>query len=281
MSETFKWIDASGVEYDLNDGANRVVQAEGIAGVHVPGFSLAEAENGLYAGARVTGVRTKPRDVDVPLLLKYGTRAALFADLADLAYALDPRRGDGRLRMTLPDGTVRDLICRYVTGLGGDDKGFSHREFSLVFRAGDPYWYATTAVSQVITEATSTKTKWFPFFPLQLCSAAMFANVTIPNAGEVETWPIWTVNGPGSGLKFVNKTTGKSLSLDVALESGDALVVDTRPGFKSVKLNGNYRYDLLDGELWSLAVGNNIVSLFMLGAGVGSQIGVSYYNRYL
>lgn len=281
MSETFVWIDADGVVYDLNDGVNRVVQADGIVGVSTPGFSLTEAESGLYAGARVTGVKTKARDVELPMVLSYATRSLLFADMDVLAYALDPNRGDGRLRMTRPDGVIRDLYCRCINGMGSADKGFSYREMTLIFRGGDPYWYDTTAITEVVTEATGTKTTWFPFFPLQLCSASMFATITLTNGGKVETWPVWTICGPGSEIVLSNKTTIKTLTLEVALAAGDTLVIDTRPGCKSIKWNGNYRYDLLDGELWPLIKGENIIGLNMLDAGTGSQIDISHYNRYL
>jgi hypothetical protein len=282
MSETFTWIDAAGSTVNLNSGTTRAVSADGISGVNNPGYSLAEAEQAIYAGARVVGVKTKPRDVELPMVLAHPTRAALFADIAVLARALDPNRGDGRLQMTLPDGSVRELYCRCVSGLAGEDKGFSSREFSLIFRAGDPYWYATTPTEITYMLSAQTLKKWFPIFPLSMNSASVFTNVVITLTGEANTWPKWTITGPGDYVRLQNKTTGKSLLIDIVLSSTDNLEIDTRPGHKTCKFNGAYRYDLLSGDLWALEVGANIVLIDMPSATIAtSSVKLAYYVRYL
>jgi phage-related protein len=106
-------------------------------------------------------------------------------------------------------------------------------------------------------------THWFPFLPLVLGASDAFAAFTITVLGDVESWPVITVVGPGQQIVCRNLTTGKSWTVQTTLGAGQKLVVDTRPGRKLVTIDGANAYPLLtaDSSLWPLEPGPNRVEL--------------------
>jgi phage-related protein len=285
MPELLSFVSADGTVTDLK--ALPGVRALGDVGLEMPAFTLVEEEVPGQAGARLREVKTLARDVTVPFLLEQPDEAALRGLLRLLARRMNPTRGDGRLRHTAADGSVRDLICRYAEGLGGSrivgDAGQTWRRAALVFRALDPYWH--DAADRVETFTRGTVATFFPFFPLRLTSSEVFASATVDNTGDVESWPVWQVTGPG-GPRIVlrNLTTRHLLTVETTLAAGNVLTIDTRPGFKTVRLgDGSNLFPLLTAasSLWPLAGGLNSVQVEMAGATADSSVVLSYKHRYL
>jgi len=67
------------------------------------------------------------------------------------------------------------------------------------------------------------------------------------------------------------------------MATGDTLTVDTRPGYKTVTLNGASRFDLLGltSNLWSLASGNNQVQAMFAATNNASSVTFGYTERWL
>ena len=88
---------------------------------------------------------------------------------------------------------------------------------------------------------------------------------TVTNAGTFEagTEPKLTVTGPATGpIAISNGSPAKTVKVDTALGSGETLVVDFTAGVRTVTVNGQSRYDLLDSttQWWALAPGANLVT---------------------
>lgn len=280
MSESLRWIDPSNTEYELNDLAETITLSE-IKGEWMPGFEVAISSFPMLAGGRVRQVRTLEREVDVPVVIRCSTRTALYAKIRELAYALDPNRGSGRLRRTV-GSIVRELWCRYVAGLESlKDEGGNAVRGVLTFQASDPYWYASSESIATVNTGGSGIT-WFgrAWFPFLLERSSVFGSVTISNGGDVETYPTIIIYGPGENPRMKNMTTGKDMEFSATLARGDSLEVDTRPGYRTVKLNGESRFDLLSGSLWGLERGNNLVQVEMTGSTDDSTVTISWYERY-
>ena len=180
---------------------------------------------------------------------------------------------------------MRELTCRYKSGLEGDDNtrgyGIVWRQVLLTFRAFDPYWYAPAAIS-VTYQLAVTTALFFPILPLRLTSSAVFSEATIDNVGSTIAWPVWEVIGPGSALVLDNLTTGERLSLDVTLAGGEGVTIDTRPGRKSVTgYAGANLFGSLsaDSSLWALASGNNTVRISLAAATPESVVRLNYTPR--
>ncbi|HLH22439.1 MAG TPA: hypothetical protein VK066_07935 [Chloroflexota bacterium] len=286
--EVVSWVAPDGVETVLS-GQPQFELLWGRQGAFMPPIAFAEEPVPLQPGARLRQVQVGVREVDLPLLLRGADATALRALYRTLLHTFDPQRGDGKLRVQGPDGGVRELTCRYHSGLEGaevldkDAGGTSWRKVVLVLRAWDPYWYAT-APTRVDFAVGSAATPFFPFFPLRLSASTVLGDAAVSNPGDVEAWPIWTITGPGSNLVLTNVTTGAALTLVTTLGASDVVTIDTRPGQKTVSgADGSNLFGTLNAasHFWALPRGSSSVRVELSGATGGSLVTLVYYPRYL
>lgn len=279
-AEIFEWIDPDGTTTELD------VEWD-VDGRFMPPSRRVEEEVPLQAGSRVRSVRHGPRDLRMLCWFEAATEEALRTQLRALIRTMDPTRGDGRLRITAPAGDQRELTCRYVAGLEmpeqlGDTAGPGLQRAAVVLRATDPFWYDVATTSA--TYETGTPATFFPFFPLRLSASEVFADATLDNGGDVETWPVWTIVGPGSEIVLRNLTTGKALTLDHTLADGESVTIDTRPGSKTVlDQDGVSRFSSLtaSSSLWPLERGSNSIRVEVTGATAATAVTVAFKKRYL
>jgi hypothetical protein len=273
------WIDTNGAEYPLE-------VLKGMNGRFMPPLSFSEEEVPLQAGSRLRNIKVHARDVDVPIFIKANSPMELRQKVRDCLRRFNPLKGDGRLKVLSPDGSQRELFCRYSSGLegneGSDSKGDIWQTLVLVFRAFDPYWYDT--VTQVQTfKINESPGLFFPILPLRLSSSTVFADISIDNSGDVETYSEWIITGPGENIVLRNMSTGEGMSLAVSLDAGETLTIDTRPYQKTVTKSGgiNLFYTLSDDStLWALQEGSNSIQIEMANATIESSIQLTYRNRY-
>lgn len=241
----------------------------------------------LQAGGRRRSVRHDVREFALPLWVSAASDSALRTAVRTLIFRLDPARGDGTLRVTAPGGDQREIACRVVSGLEvdedfGDVTGQEWQRLTPVFSAVDPYWSDTSDTSASVT--TGDAVTFFPFFPLVLSSSEVFGGVTINNTGDVETWPVITITGPGTDPIVRNSTTGEMLGVDYTLGAGEVLTIDTRPGRKTVTLDDGtnlFPYLTAGSSLWPLERGSNAVQIEMSGSTGDSAVAISYRRRWL
>ncbi len=265
---TYIWRDPDGVDHQIS-GLNPAQfpyfeVEEGFSGQFVPPRSVTRKAVAFQPGSRTRTIRTETREMDVPLVVAERDRAALYTTVEDVAtwFALydDPER-TGQFIHIRPDGTTRYVDAHYQSGLegrgGGGTSGPDWQRFPLVLASDDPFWYA-----EEIRHAWGLNepvTRFFPTgIPLRLTGAALFASPLIFNPGHRETWPIWTIRGPGNELVLRNLTTGELLRYGVTLGAGEALTIDTRPRRKFAQhSDGTRRYAQAGSWLWALARGPN------------------------
>jgi len=222
--------------------------------------------------------------VTIYLLLVADDVTTLRQRIRELGTALNPKDGEGVLKVYTSDGLTRSIRCIPEPGLTTDPAtdGFQYQQrLALVFRAFDPYWYEDTPVVRPFA-ATSTTTAFFPIFPVRLGASNIFSITTENNTGDVEAWPIWTIKGPGEGLTLKNETTQESLVLDYDLTTGAQVEIDTRPGIKSVLAERTISvFGSASGSLWSLAKGDNQISVLLTNTTSATEVTLSYQRRYL
>lgn len=273
--QLLEWIDVEGTVWPL-------VDLQGLGGRMMPPIDYSADVVPLMPGERVRQVRHAARQVVVPILLEGENGIDYRARLRAMARALDPARGDGALRSTDLEGTVRELVCRYVDGFSLVENYPRHALPSLLFRAADPYW--RDAAENAVDFGAVAGGSFFPIFPLRLSSSEVFSTVAIDNAGDVEAWPVWQITGPASAITLRNSTTDALLVLEADVVAGDSLTIDTRPGVKSVVgLSGANRFgDLSSGSsLWSLAPGVNAIQVEAGATTVDTRFALSYRRRWL
>jgi hypothetical protein len=284
--ETTSYFDAAGIQTVLSAQPRSEV-IKGMLGRGSMPIGFVEDEVPDLPGAVIRRIKKLVRVVGVPMLFSGGSKDVIRADLAALAAKLDPARGAGRLRILRVDGSLRELNCYYSGGLEGDESagGPTHQLAVISFRAEDPYWYDPATVTVVYNSGGAGA--FFPIFPLRLGTSQVFTGAIENNLGDVEAWPIWTITGPGDTLVLTNNTTGETLHLNYALLTGESLVIDTRPGHKTVvKNDGTNLFGFLDfggvtSALWSLARGNNDLTIELSGINPAvTRVQLSYQRRY-
>jgi phage-related protein len=282
VTEVVQWIDPDGVTTTLEhmSFSNRFMpkmrfDADGVPGQ--PGEVFREVEH----GSREFGVV-----FDVIASGEANTRTAI----RDMIKKLNPKRGAGRIRVTSPVGDQREVVCRYSGGgeleeKVGDDSGPDWQRFPITFLAHDPYWYDVSPIEQTFT-ITAQAPNFFPILPIHLAASELAVDSSVDNTGDVQAWPVWTITGPGSGIKLTNQTTGRYTWFpSLVLAAGQTLVVDTRPGAKSTIVDGTINvYSSLstDSSLWYFQTGVNGIRLEMSGAdNAASGLTMRYYRRFL
>ena len=274
------------------DGTTYTITEKGITletgytGYLVPRIKI-DTEQGPD-GLIVHSNRIEQRTLDLPLCLKRTSRSAMLEHLRTLAETL--LEGDFTLRFTLC-GESREVRGVYLIE-GPDDDGIDSLDdrdiakMVLSFLCTDPYWYDAIVNITLVNAITSgAQILFFPFFPMALAPSSQLAQQVITNAG-LQTWPVWTITGPGSDLALLNVTTGKVLSFSgLTLSAADTLVIDTRPGIKSIMLNGvtnEWAHVVVaSSSLWPLEPGANDIIITMNSTTVDTSVSVFYYPRYL
>jgi hypothetical protein len=262
--------------------------ALGVTGRFMPPINRVEDRLFGQAGARLRAVRVDAREVNLPLTVIGTNELAVRAKLRALIRTLNPQRGDGRLRVTAVDGTVRELTCRYSDGMEGresrSDTGAVFQRAVLVLRAADPYWYDTDQQSQTYRAGQAGMFFASPFFGLRLSSESVFGSQVVANDGDVETWPVWTVHGPCTSITLSNDTTGETISLPITLTATQTVTIDTRPFRKTVRRDdGTNLYGSLSAtsSLWALPLGDSTVTISLPGATADSYVTLNYARRWL
>lgn len=281
MSETVVWLDADGGSTTLDVNWN-------VTGRFMPPVVFQEDEVPGQPGMRLRSARHGVREFVLPLWITAASETALRTAIRSLVAKMDPSRGAGRIRVTAPGGDQREITCSVSGGLElaetlGSDSGYLMQRAVVSFRCHDPYWtdVADTEVSWTLGEAPGT---FFPIFPLVLAGSEIFVQATVTNTGDVQAWPVWTITGPGSALTIRNFHTNKLLFVDESLSAGESVVVDTRPGVKSVTKNDGtnlYPSLFLNSSLWPLQRGDNLIWVELFGATTESSVVLRYRNQYL
>jgi hypothetical protein len=289
----FQWVDADGGVWDIENGSD-ITLLYGMKGRFAPVTGLVVQPLPSLPGQRFTDVKHAAAGVVVPVDFYGASDAGLRTSIRNWTYRLNPTRGDGRLRVTAPGGDQRELVCRYRAGLENmveDTRTLGYRQIAVLdFTAEQPYWQDTADTSQSYNLLTTLAT-FFPFFPLRLSGSEIFAAPTVVNTGDVPTWPVWVITGPGSNPVLRNLTTGLSLSLTVTLAAGEYVVIDTRPftastpnGGTIFKNDGTNLFGQMStlSQFWPLIVGSNTLSLEMTGAVANvSQMQLNFRRDFL
>lgn len=281
--ESVAWIDPEGEvttfsRVELN-----------LAGRFFPSLLIDDELVPGQVGSRLREIRHGPLEFSAAVWVSAATETALRTAVRQAVYALDPTRGTGTWRNTGPGGDQRDLRCVVTDGLGlAENESSSGRwaqRLALAFKAHDPYWEASSDTVEDFALGTAPSFLGNPFFPLRLTSSELLTETTVVNGGDVATWPVWTVTGPGSSIAIRNLTTGSEMVFTgLSLLAGEYLVIDARPGHKTVlRSDGQslWPYLTLASALWPLGRGGNSIRIEMAGSTAASGVRLTYRTKYL
>jgi hypothetical protein len=285
------WSAPDGSVTDLSAwGAGNYVLDEGTTGLLAPGYEFATQPFAGVDGETLQQVTAQPAQPVLAVDFVASDGAELRARLRALAHALRPRRGIGTLRAVADDGAERRLPCYYRQGLESGTYRVTRYRTALEFWAPSPWWRGTPYTWGY---GLSAPGPFFPILPLSLASTTITGAATVDLSDtDAPTYPTWTVTGPGSQLTLTNNTTGQSLVLNAPIGDGQLVVIDTRPGYQSVRaatrdtsgavILGASLFGSLstDPALWPLVDGVNDVSVLLTGAGAASRVDVTAERLY-
>jgi Siphovirus-type tail component, C-terminal domain len=265
---------------------------DGVEALQMPEFEFASDRVYRVDGEVVRQVTTKARKPVLPMFVKGRTTSEFFNNMRIILNAMNPKRGEGALKVYTADGKTRVLNCRLYeapiqetadTGRYNPrptrEKGdFQWRMFPITFFAADPHWY----------DPLEREAYW------GMSSGAGYYDLTSPivlhNEGDVNTWPIWAITGKCSVFTIRNLTTGKFISATIALtDSGSVgcrLYIDTRPLINTVRLDhitNKFNSTSTGSNLFPLVPGANVVQASFSGLTSGTSkasIRVRWVNRY-
>ncbi|WP_406078755.1 phage tail family protein [[Kitasatospora] papulosa] len=280
------FTDPGGTVTMLTDWERGWLVQPGAKGLDMPSYAMATDQSPGIDGYEVRQVRAEGKTITLPIAFwANDSRAAYKARRRALIRSLNPKRGQGTLTLTEPDGATRSIGVRYTDGMEGDESldaaGARWCITALVFAVPSPYWNG----GEVTTEwKNGTGGDFYPFLPLTVGDSQVLGSVTVDNDGDDDAFPIWIIKGPATSATLTNVTTGQTLALTRTLTASDTVVIDTRERRQTALLNGvtNLWPHLSDSStLWPLELDRNELTLTIAGSTSATSVRMTYQPRYL
>lgn len=287
MADRILWTSADGRTTNLTDWTSGYMHlGEGTTGLRSPTYGMTTDQFAGFDGVTVQAVRAEARPLTVGMLLDGPTREEFRVKARQLVRDMRPKSGMGTLTVANEVGDQRSIGCYYTGGLEGDMaksvSGVGTRwRFVLQLMAPDPWFLGD---EQTIRFGLGAPVPFFPIPPVTLSASTVQGQFSVDLSDmDAPAFPVWTVTGPGSDLVLRNESSGRQLSVGVALGVGESLTIDTRPNRESVRLGtGVNAMPLVSGypDLWPLVDGFNSLSVTLTGATAETLIVGTYRPRF-
>ncbi|MEU0952790.1 phage tail family protein [Streptomyces niveus] len=291
--------NGEGPEIPLTDFTNSlwpgIVMMPGATGLDAPPFELHADDSPNLDGGIFRDARAVAREIMIPVFLYGIDRPTIKKMKSNLINSLNPKKGFCVLKFIEGDNVPRYLRCYYKGGMEGsegeDQAGFRWIKYGLQFTAYEPYFY-----SDDVQVAQWTFGSVEPFFssslalyPFRLNSGHLEGDtVEIHNPGDAESWPQWQLEGPIKAFEFIGPE-GQSFGVEGpvdgsdVIEAGRTLIVDTRPGFKTVRDNTGVNYwPRLSPQpvLWPIPDGDSTATVSITPGAPSARVVLTFQPRY-
>lgn len=272
---------------------NGIVVQPGVKGFDAPIFQHSHTETPGIDGGHYNATRVPPREIFIPVYIEGADRGQFLQRKRAFLSAISPLGSltPGRLYITEGDGSTRTIDLHYFDGAEGDENvdaaGFHWCKYGLRFVAMDPYFYASSTVTRTWTGDVEDMLPFFgsPFFGLALNRTLSFnGEVTLDTVGDVDSWPVWIIEGPIQSATFINHSLNQTFELIYQIEEGEIVTIDTRPGKKTVRSEtGLNLWEFLgpNPQMWPVGPQSNQVEIFVNGVTNNTSVTISYLPRYL
>lgn len=278
---TVEWIDRNGKTWDLTAGTEGVLLDVGQSD-----FTLSPIEHTyVRGGTQWAGAQVRRAEPSLKLLVADEKTGTEYYRLADEWWSEANSPFDtGVLRVTRPDGEIRELVCRlrdtpgtvypYDPGSGIDENPGE----AWLLTSPDSYWsgpeqsvrFASNAVAGAGTPFYGPSGKGWPLY---ISSASAAKDLFISNNGQGPVWLTWTLVGPMSTVRF--GVEGGLLAYSGSIPAGEQVIVSTKPGnrFAVEAGSGDNRYSKLSGTYAPMPVGDRL-PLTIIAEGMTTQSAV-------
>lgn len=239
----------NGTTLNLTDYSGRsgiFLTRDGVRGLGMPPLHRYTNESPAIAGESWRGQRVKARDVFWPLHVFHEGGTSDYIDWEDTLYrALAPEH-TVKWRVITPRSD-RYLTCRFVDDSDRQEtfdvplRGWDRYGMHLI--AEDPYWKAATPVTR-----TWSNDPGKPFFggaiggfgpPFYISRSNRIEEASMPNLGDVDGWPKWTIYGPCA--EFSVTVGGATTRVEHSIEAGAWVTLDSNPARRGLfDMNGQF-----------------------------------------
>jgi phage-related protein len=210
-------------------GAGGYYLRPGFRGVGIPPVEVkitaSAGDGGTWRNTR-RGVRT----LDLPIMIIGDDRVAVENKLRRLAAALADRYGTPKLLASYSDGSSYSMEVHYTGGAEttfGSDAGATFASWPIVLQAPEPYWLSTTPIQFSLAYQAGTRGLIPRLDQLQVAPSEVLGSYVITNPGEVEAFPVWTLEGKASGGTSITRD-GLGFTYTEVMVSGDKRIIDAR-----------------------------------------------------
>lgn len=228
-----EWI-YDDVVWSLSNPRDGIIMKPGIEGLLMPPIKHYREDSPAVNGAYWTGFTVDPRTVAWPIRLFHDGSTAEWIDYNEaFTKALNPaREGTFRVRSVR---TVRTMKMRYQSGMDAalqrDPTFFGWVDYDIRFQADRPMWAGPEVVRSWAAAAAADFFTGDPANPIYISPSATLDTAVMPNPGDIEAWPVWTLEGPITVTGGPTKlgVAGRDLLIPFDISTGEKLVIDTRP----------------------------------------------------
>jgi len=257
-------------------------KAEGRSGFGVSPTKLI-TRDGASGGTRWRRTRRGARSIALPIDIIGDNRQDIEDKQRQLVRLLQDDVTSPRLVARYPNAERFYTEIHYSGGAdpvyGQDTDGRTHSLWSLSLLAPDPYWTSETQITYSIGPANRGHGLLPHLEKLQLSASQTIGTVLFENPGDVASYPVWTLRGPGDAGFSAKLPDGSGFTFESPLLADDVITINTRDK-TVVDQDGTNRYTELgtSPKLFSIPKGNTPVQVEMEGTSPDTLISV-YFNQ--
>lgn len=262
------------------DGSAGYYLTTGLRGLGIPATDV-RIDNSASDGGVWRSSRRAVRELDMPVVVLGLNRADVESKLRRLSNALSDRYGIPKLLAEYTDGSAYELEIHYTGGAEtsfGEDAGSTFCRWVLSVQAPDPFWTSRTATQFTLSYQSAVRGLLPNLQQLQVSPSQLSGSFTIDNPGDVEAYPVWTLEGAATELSVTRNGVG--FTLTETLVSTDRRVIDTRNA-TVVSQSGANKYAKLAAapKLFPLPPGLSTVNIQVSGADSSTKLSGYFLPR--
>ena len=264
----------------LRMGPGEDIDITAVTGLESSELDISTSDNALVDGASVDGKKIKPRPIHIEASFKSNknnpenranvikffnpkyTGKALITNMGvsrNIEYELEGwtfasvRNMDNKLKILV------DLLCPDPYMLNVDNYGKNMANISALFAF--PWRMLSTRMTSGKLDYPD-KARGMLLGGMTMGYRTLYKEVVLANDGDVPTGvqiQFVATRGPVTNPKITNTGTGQYMRVNVAMQQGDILLIDTNDRHQVITLNGVNYYQHIDrkSEPFKLAVGDN------------------------
>lgn len=282
-----KWISPDGTEIEFSRDATDYKLQRNYSGlsdvpaIHQP--TQAPYQDGQTLIDSVLDVR----EINFEIMIMAEDLETLQSQIRALSSAFNPKKGSGILSYTNEAGAEYWCYCigNRTPKLSTSDRGLTWQRAYIDLIAHDPYWYSGTPNIKYLSSITTD------FFPFDISGNFLGWNSSteiVTNSGDVAAPVTISIAGECVDPILTNVTTGEAISIDLSMSAGDLFVITTGYGNKTAVYypsggtsENGFPYLLSTSVLWSLALGDNTITLTNTSIAEGTYVSIEWREKYV